>query len=238
MSAGIADPLRMLIFSCMNGGKASNALRTDNTERGVVSVLQLKNSASGAMELAKGQTGAVATYLNGVSDSIHAARETSKVFNGVCKGVNVVSEWVNPLLCVASGVRVYNAEDKQSALIEETGAMSSMFAAEAVYKNLFGLGGKTATYQNHKFLRDFSTGFKDVCRHSKWLSRFPVGRLCGIAKALGFIATSCLAFSAGGSVGKSIADRTTAVEYARLHPEKHALAQIPTDENSTKEFVS
>lgn len=238
MSSGIADPLRMVIFSCMNGEKANNSLRTDNKERGVVSALQLKNSASGAMDLAKGKSGAVAGCLNSMSESIHTARETSKVFDGVCKSVNVVSEWVNPILVVASGVRVYNSEDKKSALVKEAGAMSAMFAAEAAYKNLFGLGGKASSYKSYKFLDNMAVGLKDYCAKNKWLSKLPGGKLGGVIKALGFIATSCAAFEAGSLLGDAIAQRTTAKEYAAKHPEKHALEKEPSDTNATKEFVS
>ena len=43
---------------------------------------------------------------------------------------------VNPLLCVAAGVRVLNDEDQYAALIEETAAMSTMFGAESLMKYL------------------------------------------------------------------------------------------------------
>ncbi len=242
MSSGIADPLRMVIFSCMNGEKANNNLRTDCKERGIVSALQLKNSASGAMDLAKGKSGAVAGCLNTMSDSIHTARETSKVFDCVCKSVNVVSEWVNPILVVASGVRVYNSDDKKSALLKEAGAMSAMFAAEGAYKSLFGLGGKTANYKNYKYLNDIAIGLKDFASKNKFLSKLPGGKLGGVVKALGFIATSCLAFEMGSRLGDAVAQRTTAKEYAAKHPEKnvekHALAKEPTSKDATKEFVS
>lgn len=238
MSSGIADPLRMIIFSCMNGEKANNSLRVDTKERGVVSLLQLKNSASGAMDLAKGKAGSVAGCLNTMSDTIHSARETSKVFDGVCKGVNVVSEWVNPLLVVASGVRVYNADDKKSAMIRETGAMSAMFGAEWAYKTLFGLGGKQATYQNYKALDKASKALKTVCESNKFLSKLPSGKIGGIIKALGFIATSCGAFALGSSIGDKIAENTTAKEYALKHADSHALETEPTSDESTKEYIS
>ena len=86
MAAGIANPLRMGIFSIMNNEKAHDSLRADTKERGLVSILQMKNSASEAMELAHGHNGRVANCLNGMSESIKDARETSKIFNGVCKG--------------------------------------------------------------------------------------------------------------------------------------------------------
>jgi hypothetical protein len=238
MTSGIADPIRMIVFSCMNGEKANNALRSDTKERGLVSLLQLKNSASGAMDLAKGKTGSVANCLNSMSNSIHSARETSKIFDGVCKSVNVVSDLVNPLLVVASGVRVYNSEDKKSALLKETGAMTGMFAGEWAYKTLFGLGGKEATYQNYKWLNKAGKSIENLFATNKYLSKLPAGKIGGVVKALGFIATSCGAFALGSKIGDSIAQKTTAKAYAAKHPEKHALSKEVTNKNATKEFVS
>ena len=43
MAAGIANPLRMGIFSIMNNEKAHDSLRADTKERGLVSILQMKN---------------------------------------------------------------------------------------------------------------------------------------------------------------------------------------------------
>ncbi len=235
MAAGIANPLRMGIFSIMNNEKAHDSLRADTKERGLVSILQMKNSASEAMELAHGHNGRVANCLNGMSESIKDARETSKIFNGVCKGVNVVSDWVNPILVVASGVRVYNADDKQSALLKEAGAMSCMFAAEGFTKKMLGLNkGTTAQYKNYKFMNDIAEGVKKFCANTKYLKNISSNRIGGVLKGLAFIVASCGGFEIGSRIGKAIADETTAKSYA----EKHALAKQPTDKDATKEFVS
>lgn len=235
MVAGIANPLRMGIFSIMNNEKAHDSLRADTKERGLVSILQMKNSASEAMELAHGHNGRVANCLNGMSNSIKEARATSRVFDGVCKGVNVVSDWVNPILIVASGARVYNADDKQSALLKEAGAMSCMFAAENFTKKMLGLNkGSTAQYKNYKFLSDIADGVKKFCENTKYLKNIPSSRIGGVLKGLAFIVASCTGFEVGSRIGSAIADKTTAKTYA----EKHALAKNPTEEDSTKEFVS
>ncbi|MCD8378385.1 MAG: hypothetical protein LUB59_06320 [Candidatus Gastranaerophilales bacterium] len=255
MAAGIANPLRMCIFSFMNGDKAYDSLRTDNKERGLVSILQMRNSASGAMELAHGHTGKVANCLNDISESIKAARSTSKAFDCACKGINIVSEMVNPILVVASGVRVYNSDDKKSAMLKEAGAMTGMFAAESAYKTLFGLNkGSEATYKKYKLLNNTADGIKKFCSSNKFLSKIPSGKIGGIIKGLGFIAASCSAFAIGSEIGDAIAQRTTAKDYAAKHAltkvssdesnqetasvEKHALEKTPSEENSTKEYIS
>lgn len=218
MSVGLADPIRMMVFSVMNTDKAKNSLRVDQKERGLVAGLQLKNAASGVLEIAQGKTGAVADGLNRVSGTIETARNSSKIFNEVCKGVNIVSKLVNPILCVASGVRAYKAEDKKSAAIKEAGAMGAMFGAEWGYKVLFGLGGKTAHYQNFKPIKTVVDTGKKFCASNKLLGKLPQGKLGSLIKALGFIATSCGAFELGSRAGKAIADRTTAKTYALNHP--------------------
>lgn len=224
MSVGLADPIRMMVFSVMNTDKANNSLRVDQKERALVAGLQLKNAASGALDFAHGKTGTIADKLNTVSGSIKTARSSSKIFDGICKGVNILSDMVNPILCVASGVRIYKSEDKKSTAIKEIGAMSAMFAAEGVYKELFGLGGKVAKYHNYKPIKLIVDTGKKIIASNKILGKLPQGKLGGLVKALGFIAASCGAFELGSQVGKAIADRTTAKTYAKNHPVKETSA--------------
>lgn len=235
MSVGLADPIRMMIFSCMNTDKAKNSLRVDQRERAVVAGLQMKNAVSGVLDMAHGKTGAVADGLNRVSSTIETAKNSSKIFNGICKGVNFLSKMVNPILCVASGVRVYKSEDKKSTLLKESGAMGAMFGAEWAYKQLFGLGGATAKYQNYKLVKTIVDAGKKFCANNKLLSKLPQGQLGGLVKAIGFIIASCGAFEIGSRAGKAIADRTTAKTYAKNHPveEKTAVEQKQSIEHKT-----
>lgn len=234
MSIGLADPIRMMVFSCMNTDKAKNSLRADQKERAVVAGLQMKNAASGVLEMAHGKTGTVADGLNRVSGGIQTARNSSKIFDGVCKGVNILSKMVNPILCVASAVRAYKAEDKKSAAIKEVGAMSAMFGAEWAYKQLFGLGGATAHYQNYKPIKTIIDAGKKFCASNKILGKLPQGKLGSLIKALGFIVASCSAFEIGSRVGKAVADRTTAVTYAKNHPPvEDSQPTKPTEEQKT-----
>ena len=235
MTAGIANAFRSAVFSGMNCDKAYDCTRSDNTERGMVSALQMKNSASSAMEAAHNSTGTTAQFLNSVSDTIKTERAASKTFDYVCKGVNALSEWVNPILVGASLARVYYSDDKQSASIEEAGAMTGMFTAEGAAKRLLGLNkGAEATYNEYKMLKTAAGSIKDFCASNKYLSKLPPGKVGGVIKGLSFIAASCTGFSLGGKIGKTVADNTTAKTYA----EKHALEITPENENSTKEFVS
>lgn len=224
MSVSLADPIRMMIFGCMNTEKAKNSLRADTTERGIVAGLQLKNATSDILELAQNKTGAVADGLNRVSGGIKTARNTSKVFDALCVGVNFVSKLVNPILCVASAVRAWSAQDKKSATIKEFGAMSAMFATEWGYKKLFGLGGKTANYKNVKLIDKIITSGKKFCQNNKVLGKLPQERLGALIKGIGFIIASCSAFEIGSKTGEWVAKNTTAKQYAKEHPEPEQTA--------------
>lgn len=233
MSCGLADPIRMMIFGCMNTEKAKNSLRVDQRERALVAGLQMKNAASGVLDLAHGKTGVVADGLNTISGTIKTARTSSKIFDKLCKGVNVLSKMVNPILCVASAVRAYKAEDKKSAAIKEGCAMGTMFGAEWAYKQLFGLGGATAKYQNFKPISTLINAGKKFCASNKFLKFLPQGQLGSLIKALGFIAASCGAFELGSKVGKSIADKTTAKTFAQ---KKAALEVQNATQNETNKI--
>ena len=220
----------------MNTDKENNSLRVDQKERGVVAGLQLKNAIGGAMDLSKGKDGKVAGCLNGMSNSLHTARNSSKIFDGVCKGINILSDWINPILILASMVRVYKSDDKKSAALREAGAMGAMLGAETVYKKAFGLGGEKAMYNNYKTTRNAAKWARTFCETNKYLSKLPTNQLTGLIKAVGFIITSCSAFALGGMAGQAVANRTTAVTYAKEHPSEDNTTEVET--TSKKEFIA
>lgn len=237
MTANIADSLRFLIFSGMNFDKAHNIARTDCAERGVVSIIQLGNSAKGAIGAMAKKSDALATCVGEMSDVIKGARETSKVFDGVCKGAGILSKAVNPLLCVASGVRVYKSKDKKRTAVKEAGAMSLMFAGEGVWKRLFGLGGHTASYTNYKWVNSAVNGIKKFLTTNKFLSKIPLGKWGVLLKALGFVAVSCTCFALGSKLGEKSASLMFDKDN-KMPTEKCALAVEPKNKDSVAEFIS
>ena len=75
---------------------------------------------------------AASTALNYIDD----AGNVVGVTNAASKVTGLASKAVNPLLCVASGVRVLKDDDQYAALIEEGCAMGAMFAGEKLLKTL------------------------------------------------------------------------------------------------------
>jgi len=217
VTVGLADAFRYTLFGFMNSKKAGNNTRSDRVERGAVATLQLKNAASDVLDMSHGKESGVMGKLNEVSGGIKTARNGSKIFDTLCKGVNFASKLVNPILVIAGIHRAYKAEDKKSAAIKESGAVLTMFGAEWLYKSFFGLGKHSAKYNNFAVTRNSASALKTFVTTNKFLSKLPSAGVLGLIKSVGFIATSCTAFYLGGKAGKYIADRTTAKEYERHH---------------------
>lgn len=228
MSVGVslANILRQGFFAYTNNEKGHTITRADRNVREVVSDCQ---SASLTGKVAK-VVGENTKVGRSVAEVLSGTAKTGIAFKYLSKGLNFASDAVNPLLVVASAARVYSADDKKSALIQEGMAMTAMFSAEGFVKSIFGLTGKTPTLQNHKLLSKFASKVTKFCETNKVLSHLPQGKLKGVIKAATFIAASCSAFAAGSGVGKYIADNTTARAYQKEQLEK-AKAQYAQTQN-------
>ncbi len=229
MTVILANALRKGFFAYTNNEKGHNASRSDRTERAAVSNLQTFSAASETVDLAKGtKVGA------NLADTLKSTKTTSKLFKYVSKAANLASDLVNPLLIVASGARVYSADDKKSSAIQEGSAMGAMFLAEGQVKKLLGLKkGSVPTYTNSKVLTNIAEGIKKFCTNNKVLSKLPTNKITGVIKAISFVAASCTAFAVGGDIGKYVADNTTARSY-----QKEQLAKANKEYNKTKEITN
>ena len=99
------------------------------------------NGEIGRLPVAVGQTAGIVAesmrYNNIFSNTIKKAAnvckevaESDKVFKGITKAVNFAKNNVNPLIVCSSGLNVLLANDKQSAVISETGNLSAMFLCD------------------------------------------------------------------------------------------------------------
>ncbi len=133
----------------------------------------------------------------------------------------VASKTVNPLLCVASGIRVLNDDDQYAALIEETCAMTTMFGAESImkYARTATTGGTQATSGMAGKISNMmssSSKIKELGESAgKWFSNLANTKggnskqmLAKIGIDLLFVAGSILAFSLGHKVGETLTGRS------------------------------
>ncbi len=184
MPSYVYDIAKSLGFGVRNDAKAMGS-GSDAGIRGVVGVIQTTNAGTSIF--------AEANKANRMST---VASNTAKY----------VSKAVNPLLCVASVARVAASDDRPSALIEETGAMTSMFGMEALMKKQFQEGSLLAEC---KMVKNSVNKLNNFCANTKFLNKFKAGTIGNVLKGLCFVIGSIAAYSAGHYAGKKVADNTT-----------------------------
>lgn len=223
MTVALANALRKGWFAYRNNEKANNVVRADRMERRATSICQDIGAADDVIRLV-GQTTKGSKCVNALTDTMKASEHTSKLL----QGANFIAKWasklVNPILCVASGARVFAAEDKKSEGIKEAGAMLGMFAFEGVAKAATGIAKTGKSYHT----------VSNVLGLTKLASKLPNNKWTGILKAAIFVAASCTGFALGEKLGKTIADNTTAKtfqEKKKLLAEQAQFQQLTATQN-------
>ena len=184
MASYIYDISKSLGFGVRNDAKALGN-GSDADVRAVVGTIQTANAGT----------------------SIFAeVNKTSKYSTPACNAARLASKAVNPLLCVAGAARVAASNDRPSALIEETAALSTMFGVEGHMKKQFQEGSLLAEC---KLMKNSINKFNNFCSNTRFLKNFKAGTLGNILKGLAFITGSISAYSLGHIAGEKIADNTT-----------------------------
>lgn len=136
-----------LVFAARNMKKCANGEGT----RGTVALCQTVNTLDTVVDTANATGSIFGNMANSVGTAFKTADDAvGSVFSKVGKtevlenatkttGAHtkvgaLAQKAVNPLLCVAAGVRVLKDEDQYAALIEETAAMGAMFGCESLMK--------------------------------------------------------------------------------------------------------
>lgn len=185
------------IFDCRNVSKVAHG---DTGRVGAVAVqtTNLINAASkSSVEPVKNSATTILNYVDDAGKAVGISNAASKI-------TGFASKAVNPLLCVASGVRVLKDDDQYSALIEETCAMGTMFASEKLFKKLVanpiaGKEMKNTTKWVAKIADKVSDSTKNIKGGKKTLLK--------IAADVALVGVSMLGFNAGKKVGKMLSGR-------------------------------
>jgi len=185
------------IFGMRNIGKVNNG-ETGRIGAVGAQTTNLVNAASHS-KFAPINKGAN-VILNGVDD----AGRLVGITNAAGKITNFASKAVNPMLCVASGIRILNDDDKYAAIIEEAGAMGTMFAAEKLYKNMIlnpVAGKELAT--NSKIIKSVATKVDDLTKGLTGKKKL----VATILTEVGLVCVSILGFDTGKKIGKKFSNR-------------------------------
>lgn len=223
-----------VLFAGRNGYKCVN--QHEGT-RGAVALCQSVSSLDGisssTSSLFSGLTKSAGGILQGADDAVEnlfknvggeageKALEKITTSTGASTKIGALAQKaVNPLLCVAAGVRVLNDDDQYAALIEETSAMATMFGAESVMKYArsaltnssqatTGLAGKTAN------LLSKSSTIKSLAeKASNWYTKLGSSTngsakqmLVKIGLDVLFVGGSILGYNIGKKIGEVFSNR-------------------------------
>lgn len=185
------------IFDIRNWGKVQNG----DTGRCAAAAAQTTNLINAA---AKSDISILNTGANAILNNVDKAGKAFGITNTAKKVTGFASKAVNPLLCVASGIRVLKDDDQYAALIEEGSAMGAMFLAEGMYKKIISnpAAGKEIASKS-KIIQNISgkvqkmtsglTGWKKIAAMA--------------ALDVGLVGASILSFDIGKKIGKKLSHR-------------------------------
>jgi hypothetical protein len=128
----------------------------------------------------------------------------------VGKAAKWASNWVNPLICVSSGIDVALSDNKEETFVVNSTALATMFAGEKVMKDHLDDVVKVK-------------GVKTVAETvTKFTSKFKYGKAVSpIVKGLAFIVGSCGFYGGGERIGKVLVDKSKQTEaYASASPKE------------------
>lgn len=182
-------------------GTANFAIAGGQTLKGVKAAKDLTYTTK--MPSAAESITASSTALKGLSTS-------SKFLQFIGKTLNFISNNINPLICVASGIKVLGSDDKADAAVREILGDSTMFLFEGVTKRMIGMpiyksvNGvmKSTPRQANPFFEKQVQAIDDLLRETALFKNVSSSSMHGALKGLIFV----LASIAGYKVGNKIAD--------------------------------
>jgi len=170
--------------------------------------------AMGSIAPAVGTTAqqAASTTANAVKN----IGQSSKFLRGVGKVVDFTADNINPIICVTSGIKVLNAENKTEATAREIVSLGCMFAAEGAAKRIIGMpytkkiNGKIQTfcteglYTKSEFLKKNVDKFVKFCETTKIANNTTLKCLPAILKGLAFVGASIAGYKLGEKINNKL----------------------------------
>lgn len=202
------------IFSARRASKGIDAL-DDNPVYGAMNI----DIAGG--QVLKGSRAAM-SFNPAIEEGVHASfkglTEGSKLVKGVSKVLNVTADYINPVICLTSGVKVMSSEDKIDTAAREALSLTTMFAAEGAAKRILGMpmtkmvNGKTLSVQREAlpFIEKQLGALNDYCATKKLFNKIPLKGVPGIIKGLGFVLASIYGYKLGSWAADKILGETSA----------------------------
>ena len=189
-----ATAVSSLIFACRNVDKTKGG----EIGRAPVAAAQGIKVANEVVRYNK----ALSTGADAAISAFDTIAKHSKVVDYGLKGVRWAVNNVNPLICVSSGIKTLTAEDKISTAIKEVGALSTMFAGEAIAKKLLN---------NKELHKNIATKLTEYAPKLMTKAK-PLfsGKIGNIIKGLTFVGASIASYTVGEKLGNNLANEVKA----------------------------
>jgi len=185
----MSNPVSSLIFCCRNVDKVEYE---DKMGRFPVAIAQANNVFQAVQKL----DGTVGKTAKTASDVLANAAKEEKVLAYAGKGVKFLSEHVNPLICVSSGLDVLKADDKEKAFVTNATALGAMFLVEdQMKKHLDDIPKQKIFKKVVEKIMKFAESYK--CEKG----------LPAVAHGVAFVVGSCTAYSLGEKFGNLVATK-------------------------------
>lgn len=165
----MSNPISSIIFAYRN---------VDKTQKGEIgrAPVAAAQSMNVLGELAK-YNKLIAKGANATTSFLEKYATKSDIVRYSLNGVNWATKNVNPLICISGGAKVIMSDNKLETGINEACSLSTMFAGEAIAKEIL----------------------------PKIVKKLPVGsKVGGIIKGLLFVGASIGSYSLGSFIGKDI----------------------------------
>ena len=194
------------IFSARRVSRGANALE-DNPMYALanfdIAAGQILKGGRAAKGLAIVADPSFENATKGATDAIKNASKSSKFLQGAGKVINFTADNINPIIIVASGIKVLGADDKVEEAGRETLRLGCMFGSEALVKDFVGMpytkkvNGKNVTFKREGSYKKIFTekqlkAVQDFCATKKAMKYLP-----GAAKGLIFVGASIAGYKLG-----------------------------------------
>ena len=165
---------------------------------------QVFKGAKAVEQVAKTMSPATEIAVTNASNTLKTMSESSKVFGGVTKVLGAVGNYINPFICLTSGVKVLSSENKEDTAKREAVRLGAMFAFEGATKCITGMGDKKALYKNVPVIKSLVNSFKDYCKNNKLFGKIPLTFAPQIAEGLFFAGMSIAGYKVGNAISNKL----------------------------------
>lgn len=151
-----------------------------------------------------------------MKNTTNAIKNSGKFLRGTMKVLDFTADHINPIICVTSGIKVLNSDDKLDCAAREVTALTSMFAFEGAAKHILGMpytkkvNGKNVTFQRQAlykkspFVEKQVAAMKDYCATKKLFNKISLKAVPGALKGLGFVFASIAGYKLGMATANAV----------------------------------